>query len=97
MTTSNRRYYCYDPECRKTITEDEYRFSFMHCGRPFCRPHQKDILDKATPTAKELFMALKQRKVDCILEYNDGYKSIDISMPKAGLDIEVDGKHHLIL
>ena len=51
---------------------------------------------KATPQAKKLFDKLKQNGVDCILEFNDGHKHIDIHIPKARLNIEVDGLPHYL-
>ncbi len=43
----------------------------------------------------KLMKALKKLKVRFIPEYSDGYKHIDIRIPTAKLDIEVDGVQHL--
>lgn len=51
--------------------------------------------DKITKEAILLYEALRKRRIKCELEVNDGHKSIDISIPWAGLDIEVDGKQHV--
>ncbi len=51
--------------------------------------------DKSTSEAKLLYEALLKRGIKCQLEVEDGYKSVDISIPWAELDIEIDGKHHI--
>ena len=48
-----------------------------------------------TKEAKELYNALWKRKIKCEIEAEDGHKSIDISIPWAELDIEIDGKPHV--
>jgi very-short-patch-repair endonuclease len=49
-----------------------------------------------TPTKHVLMLAdaLKKRGVEFQLEYWDGFKHIDIYIPKDNLYIEVDGLHH---
>lgn len=47
-----------------------------------------------TPQAKSLHQALIARGIKCQLEAYDGYKHVDISIPWAKLDIEVDGNQH---
>ncbi|MEN9913072.1 MAG: hypothetical protein RLY66_480 [Candidatus Parcubacteria bacterium] len=49
-----------------------------------------------TPTKQVLLLAeaLKKRGVEFKLEHWDGYKHIDIYIPKDNLYIEVDGLHH---
>jgi very-short-patch-repair endonuclease len=44
----------------------------------------------------KLMKALKKLKVRFIPEFSDGYKHVDIRIPSAKLDIEVDGIQHLI-
>ncbi len=51
---------------------------------------------KVTPQAKALYDALKRRRVKCRLEAYDGYKHIDIRIEDARLDIEIDGKQHIL-
>ena len=82
--------------CRKTISEAEYRYSIKNFSRALCRYHQNNQKNKSTSHAKRLYNALKKLGIKCQLEVEDGYKSIDISIPWAGLDIEVDGKHHIL-
>lgn len=52
-------------------------------------------MKQATPEAKLLHKALLRRGIKCELEADDGYKSVDISIDWAKLDIEIDGKHHI--
>ncbi len=48
-----------------------------------------------TPQAKRLHEALNKRDVHSELEFDDGYKHVDIYIPSARLNVEVDGKYHL--
>jgi very-short-patch-repair endonuclease len=48
-----------------------------------------------TPQAKKLHEALKERGIHNGLEPFDGHKHVDISIPWAKLNLEVDGKYHL--
>lgn len=52
-----------------------------------------------TPTHQEnlLAEALRDRKIEVIQQYSDGYKTIDLYLPKAKLDIEVDGMDHFMI
>jgi very-short-patch-repair endonuclease len=50
--------------------------------------------DKSTPRQRKLFYELKKRGVPAKLELNDGYKTIDIAVPDARVNIEVDGIPH---
>ncbi len=43
---------------------------------------------------KKLYYALKNKGVNAKLGLNDGYKTIDIAVPDARLNIEVDGRQH---
>jgi very-short-patch-repair endonuclease len=40
-------------------------------------------------------LALNQRDIHIELEFGDGNKRVDISIPSARLNIELDGKYHL--
>ncbi|MGV3538350.1 MAG: DUF559 domain-containing protein [Rufibacter sp.] len=44
--------------------------------------------------AIRLYFALKNRGVPAQLEKFDGFKHIDIAIPEAKVNIEVDGGHH---
>jgi len=47
-----------------------------------------------TPQVTNLYNALRERNIKCEIEFWDGHKHIDISIPWAMIDIEVDGLHH---
>ena len=51
-------------------------------------------MNLSTPEARLLHKALRIRGVPAILELNDGYKTIDIAIPEAKFNIEIDGMHH---
>ncbi len=57
----------------------------------------KIIYKHPTPTqeATALKEALEQKGVLVYLELNDGYKHIDLAIPRAKLNIEIDGIRHL--
>jgi very-short-patch-repair endonuclease len=85
--------------CEYDIEDRVFRYSMEHYFHPLCRSCQdwfKDILKYTTATdfAIELYFALKIRGVSAQLEKVDGYKTIDIAVPEAKVNIEVDGKHH---
>jgi very-short-patch-repair endonuclease len=48
----------------------------------------------ATPQAKKLYRALKEKDVKCILEFYDEHKHVDICIPDAKIHIEIDGDAH---
>lgn len=48
-----------------------------------------------TPQAKRLHEALNKRDIHNELEFDDGHKRVDIHIPSARLNVEVDGKYHL--
>lgn len=51
-------------------------------------------MNKATEKQKRLFYALKKQGVPAKLELYDGHKTIDIAVPDAMINIEVDGVPH---
>jgi very-short-patch-repair endonuclease len=51
---------------------------------------------KTSSQARTLFYALKEKGINCELEAYDGKKHVDISIPEAKLNIEIDGLHHSI-
>ena len=51
--------------------------------------------NEPTPQAKRLHEALNKRDIHNELEFDDGYKHTDISIPWARLYLEIDGKYHL--
>ena len=48
-----------------------------------------------TPQAIKLSEALRQRGIHNELEHSDGFKHVDIQIPWAKLNVEVDGKYHI--
>ena len=50
---------------------------------------------KPTKEAADLKHELEKLKVKVYAELSDGYKHIDIAIPKAKLNVEVDGIQHL--
>jgi very-short-patch-repair endonuclease len=48
-----------------------------------------------TKEASSLRDALEARGVRVYVELDDGHKSIDLAIPRAKLNVEVDGIHHL--
>jgi hypothetical protein len=59
-----------------------------------CQKWLKDKIDATTPETIKLYFSLKERGVPAQLEKNDGYKTIDIAVVDAKVNIEVDGAHH---
>jgi very-short-patch-repair endonuclease len=51
--------------------------------------------NEPTPQAKRLHEALNKRDIHNELEFDDGHKHIDIYVPSAKLNLEVDGEYHL--
>lgn len=96
-----KRYYdnrgCVNCQC--DIDLKVYNYSVDKYEHPLCRSCQvwfKDILFKTTATDRsiDLYFALKERGVPAKLEKSDGFKTIDIAVPDAKVNIEVDGMHH---
>lgn len=50
----------------------------------------------ASPQAKVLYKELKKRGINCILEFWDDYKHIDITIPESKIHIELNGSRHYI-
>ena len=56
------------------------------------------IISKNTTPTKEacaLKEALEQKGIRVYIELDDGYKHIDLAIPKAKINVEVDGIQHL--
>lgn len=51
-------------------------------------------MPKPTYYAQRIINELGKRGIKAIPEYSDGHKCVDIYIPEAKLDIEVDGSHH---
>ncbi|WP_245576603.1 hypothetical protein [Flexithrix dorotheae] len=84
-------------ECGRNISDNVFNFSVKKYGIPLCMEHQNWIDYMETETTFEvirLYFALKKKGVPAQMEKFDGYKHIDIAIPEARVNIEVDGKHH---
>ena len=59
--------------------------------------HKIIIKKYRTPTkeASDLKDAIEKHGVRVLVELHDGHKHIDLTIPKAKLNVEVDGIHHL--
>lgn len=56
-------------------------------------------INKSTVPSKEaldLKRALEEKGIRVYKELDDGYKHIDLTIPKAKINIEIDGIQHLI-
>jgi very-short-patch-repair endonuclease len=89
----------YCTNCNIDIDERVYNYSNQVFRVTLCRTCQewfRDILNftSATNESIELYFALRLRGVPAVLEKNDGFKTIDIAVPDAKVNIEVDGGHH---
>lgn len=50
---------------------------------------------KSTKEADDLKIALEKLGIEVLAEVDDGYKHIDLAIPKSKINIEVDGDRHL--
>lgn len=82
-------------ECNQYLDWDVFNYSIGEFGIPLCIEHQQwlSYIDSTMET-KLLYIALRIRGVPALLEKFDGYKTIDIAVPEAKINIEVDGGHH---
>lgn len=84
-------------KCNRELSLKVADYSLKNFNILLCFDDQsvlKKPFRKATPTARKLFVKLIEARIPARLEQYDGYKSIDIAIPKAKINIEVDGKHH---
>jgi len=72
------------------IHEEEYLALLNLAALKIMSKHKKP-----TEEAKMLRDALKKRGVLVYIELYDGFKHVDLALPKARLDVEVDGIQHL--
>ncbi|MEE1945072.1 DUF559 domain-containing protein [Pedobacter sp. KR3-3] len=84
-------------ECNCSISYEVNGYSIGYFGIPLCINHQKWLKQQELVSTVEtisLYFELKARNVPAQLEKYDGYKHIDIAIPEARVNIEVDGGHH---
>lgn len=83
--------------CNNHLSEREFYYSIENFNYPLCIVCQQSLREKIDITTKEnleLYFALRGRGVPAELEKFDGYKTIDIAIVDARVNIEVDGNHH---
>lgn len=83
-----QRYFC--SVCKEKISSQVYDFSTKRFGSALCMNHQKTV----TPQALKLSNALDNLDVEHKLEYDDGFKHVDIAIQWAKLYLELDGGQH---
>ena len=82
--------------CHSYIDEQAYTYSTSNYGYELCYTCQSLInLNNSTEEATRLYLSLKRRGVPAELEKYDGYKTIDIAVVDARVNIEVDGHQHV--
>jgi len=78
------------------IDEKVYTYSTTNYDFELCYTCQSSInLNNSTEEATRLYLSLKRRGVPAELEKYDGYKTIDIAVVDARVNIEVDGHQHV--
>ncbi len=84
-------------ECGQPIGIGVAIYSTEKLAVSLCRKCQdwfNQILRNTTPETLILYFALKERGVPAEIEKFDGYKTIDIAVTEAKMNIEVDGGQH---
>ena len=84
-------------ECSDRIDNRVFAYSFETFGLSLCRQCQdwfRNVAPITTSEAVQLYFELKRRGVPAELEKYDGYKTIDIAVTHARVNIEVDGIQH---
>ncbi len=78
-------------KCKNAITEEEFLYSLKYYNKALCKK------DQPTTEARKLGEELKKNgNWDVVYERFDGYKHVDLSIPSARVDIEVDGRQHTL-
>lgn len=85
--------------CNEPISDGVWNFSEDVYKMSLCRKHQfwfqKTLQsNRTTRETLYLFLRLKQNNLNPILEFWDGFKTVDIAIPHANIHIEVDGRQH---
>ena len=84
--------------CSAAINQHVIADSTETFGHPLCIPCQQDLGNKFNYSTKDtisLYFSLRERGVPAELEKFDGFKTIDIAVVGARVNIEVDGAQHL--
>jgi len=90
-------YFCV--ECYCFVSYEVFQYSISNFNYPLCRNHQDWIRgllrdNFTTQQTIDLYLALKTNGVPAEIEKFDGYKHIDIAIPRHKFNIEIDGMHH---
>lgn len=83
--------------CSAAINQHVIAYSTETFGYPLCISCQQDVGNKFNYSTKEtinLYFSLRERGVPAELEKFDGYKTVDIAVAEARVNIEVDGEQH---
>ena len=83
--------------CSCYIDQKVHEYSLDHYNFALCMTCQEWLKSKMDETTLEtiyLYLSLRTRNVPAILEKFDGYKTMDISVVDAKVNIEVDGPHY---
>ena len=84
-------------ECHVNLTEEEFDKSTEDFEVPLCSKHlswAKKTLEKTTEQNLILYFFLKLYLVPVEIEVFDGNKTVDLSIERCKVHIEVDGVHH---
>jgi hypothetical protein len=83
--------------CKNKISSEEHQLAMQQIGGSLCHQHREELLGAmsyTTPESRLLYFALLHRNIPAIIEKFDGYNHIDIAVPEAKVNVEVDGLHH---
>lgn len=88
-------------ECNKKLSYQDHKISMDAVGVELCDQHfirmQKLIeLHETSLEAIQLYYGLKAARVNAMLEWWDGKKSIDIAISRVKLNIEIDTQYHML-
>ncbi|MCX6750065.1 MAG: hypothetical protein NTZ83_01265 [Candidatus Pacearchaeota archaeon] len=92
-------------KCNVSLTKKEFEYSISKYSLPLCRECQekygplKNKFEKqksrSTPEAIKLYEILVKLGVKAKLEQWDKHKHIDIAIPDARINLEIDGMQHV--
>lgn len=88
-------------ECKKELGYIDHKNAMDAFGVELCSAHQvrlnKLVIKNNTPKeAIQLYYGLKAKKLNPMLEWWDGKKSIDIAISRVKLNIEIDTEYHML-
>ncbi len=91
-------------KCNNPLTSKVFEYSISHYGIALCRECQEDYeplkkkfekqKDRSTPEAIKLYEILIKLGINAKLEQYDKFKHIDIAIPDAKINLEIDGMQH---